>query len=246
MVKLSEDKRVVKKMKAVLFDLDGTLLPMDEEVFTKAYFKLLCKKLCPLGIEPQALVDAIWTGTKAMVLNDGTDTNNKVFWDEFTRVTGLDWEPFDKLTVDFYVNEFHGAKAAVGENPLAKEVLKLVRDKGMKVIIATNPIFPKAGQLSRLEWLGIDESEFDAITPYEEFSYAKPNPKYYETILKEHNLRAEDCLMVGNDEREDMYAAGSVGMDTFLITDCVKRSEKYPYSGRQGDFKDLINYINTL
>lgn len=233
-------------MKAVLFDLDGTLLPMDEDLFTKAYFKLLAKKLCPLGIEPQALVDAIWDGTKSMVLNDGSDTNEHVFWNRFTEVTGLRWEPFDELTVGFYRNEFHGAKDFVGENPKAKDVLKLVRDKGMKAIIATNPIFPKAGQLSRLEWLGIDESEFDYITPYEELCYAKPNPKYYEAILEKMGLEAKDCLMVGNDEREDMYAAGSVGMDTFLITDCVKKSEEYPYTGKKGSFDDLIEYINTL
>lgn len=233
-------------MKAILFDLDGTLLPMDEDVFTKAYFKLLAKKLCPLGIEPQALVDAIWDGTKAMVLNDGRDTNEHVFWNRFTEVTGLDWKPFDELTVGFYINEFHGAKDYVGKNPLAKEVIGLVREKGMKVIIATNPIFPKAGQLSRLQWLGIDEAEFDGITPYEEYSYAKPNPKYYETILERYNLDAKDCLMVGNDEREDMYAAASVGMDTFLITDCVKSSEEYPYSGKKGTFEDLIEYIKSL
>lgn len=233
-------------MKAVLFDLDGTLLPMDEDLFTKVYFKLLAKKLCPLGIEPQALVDAIWDGTKAMVLNDGSDTNEHVFWNRFSEKTNLDWRPFDELTHEFYTTEFHGAKDYVGENPLAKEVLKLVKEKGMLAIIATNPIFPKAGQLSRLQWLGISEEEFDGITPYEEYSYAKPNPKYYETILERYNLKAEDCLMVGNDEMEDMYAAGSLGMDTFLITACVKSHEGYSYSGKQGTFEDLINYINSL
>ncbi len=233
-------------MKAVLFDLDGTLLPMDEDLFTKVYFKLLAKKLCPLGIEPQALVDAVWAGTKAMVLNDGGDTNEHVFWNRFTEVTGLDWKPFDELTTEFYTTEFHGAKDYVGTNPFAKEVVKLVRDKGMKVIVATNPIFPKAGQISRLQWLGIAESEFDGITPYEECCYAKPNPEYYKAILKKYNLEAKDCLMVGNDEQEDMFAAGSVGMDTFLITDCVKKREKYPYNGKKGTFEDLIDYINTL
>ena len=29
------------KLKAVLFDLDVTLLPMDQNAFTKGYFKLL-------------------------------------------------------------------------------------------------------------------------------------------------------------------------------------------------------------
>ena len=32
-------------IKAVLFDLDGTLLPMDQDIFVKSYFGLLAKKL---------------------------------------------------------------------------------------------------------------------------------------------------------------------------------------------------------
>lgn len=36
-------------IKAILFDLDGTVLPMNEEEFTKGYFGLLCKKLVSYG-----------------------------------------------------------------------------------------------------------------------------------------------------------------------------------------------------
>ena len=32
----------------VLFDLDGTLLPMDQEEFTKGYLNLLVQKFAPL------------------------------------------------------------------------------------------------------------------------------------------------------------------------------------------------------
>lgn len=34
-------------IKAILFDLDGTLLPMDQDEFTKGYFNLLAAKLAP-------------------------------------------------------------------------------------------------------------------------------------------------------------------------------------------------------
>jgi hypothetical protein len=51
------------KLTTILFDLDGTLLPMDNEAFTKGYFKLLAAKLAPHGYEPKQLVDAIWAGT---------------------------------------------------------------------------------------------------------------------------------------------------------------------------------------
>ena len=44
-------------IKAVLFDLDGTLLPMEQSAFTKAYFGGLAKRLAPIGYEPQRLID---------------------------------------------------------------------------------------------------------------------------------------------------------------------------------------------
>ena len=45
-----------KKIKAIFFDLDGTLLPMDQDVFIKAYFGALAKKLAPRGYAPDALI----------------------------------------------------------------------------------------------------------------------------------------------------------------------------------------------
>ena len=63
-----------KKIKAVLFDLDGTLLPMDQDVFTKGYFKFLIKKAAPYGYEPEKLISSIWQGTAAMVKNTGPVT----------------------------------------------------------------------------------------------------------------------------------------------------------------------------
>ena len=72
----------------ILFDLDGTLLPMDNDVFVKTYFGLLAKTLAPHGYEAKALVDAVWAGTAAMVANDGRQTNEAVFWEKFAGVFG--------------------------------------------------------------------------------------------------------------------------------------------------------------
>lgn len=67
----------------VLFDLNGTLLPMNQEVFTKAYFNGICAKTAPLGYEPMSLVAAIWAGTAAMEKNDGGQCNKDAFWAGF-------------------------------------------------------------------------------------------------------------------------------------------------------------------
>ena len=69
----------MREIDTVLFDLDGTLLPMDNDAFTKGYFKLLAAAMMLHGYEPQKLVDSIWAGTAAMVKNDGSRTNEEAF-----------------------------------------------------------------------------------------------------------------------------------------------------------------------
>ena len=77
-------------IKAILFDLDGTLLPMDQDEFTKGYFKLLAAKLAPYGYEPKTLIDTVWAGTAAMVKNTGAQTNEAAFWERFSRTYGAE------------------------------------------------------------------------------------------------------------------------------------------------------------
>ena len=78
------------KITTVLFDLDGTLLPMDPTVFAKAYFGSLARRLAPHGYEAEKLIDSIWKGTAAMVKNDGTTTNEERFWQSFEITYGKD------------------------------------------------------------------------------------------------------------------------------------------------------------
>ena len=76
------------RIKTVMFDLDGTLLPMDQDQFTQYYFGLLAKKLAPHGYNAEQLIGGIWAGTAAMVKNDGSCTNEEVFWKTFCAVMG--------------------------------------------------------------------------------------------------------------------------------------------------------------
>lgn len=234
-------------IKAVLFDLDGTLLPLDQEEFVGAYFNELAKKVCPVvGISPEVLTKAIWTGTGAMVKNDGSKRNDETFWETFVKLTGLDLDIVKPLTDEFYPNEFNNAKVIAGENPLAKTAVELARQNGRKVVLATNPIFPMAGQISRLHWIGLSESDFNLITAYETENYSKPNPKYYMSICKRIGIDPQDCLMIGNDEGEDMYPASSIGMKCYNVTNNKIASENHPWNGDSGTFAELVEYLEKL
>lgn len=232
------------KYKAILFDLDGTLLPMDNDIFTKGYFKELTTKLSPLGLEPDKMIEAVWGGTKAMIKNDGSKINESVFWETFAQITGKDINIFKPDADKFYLNEFANAKKYTQENPLAVDAVKAARNTGAKVVCATNPLFPLNGQLMRLSWIGLKKDDFDYITSYESESYCKPNPMYYSALCEKINVDPKDCLLIGNDVKEDMLAASSIGIDCYFVTDCAILSGEW--NGKRGTFREMLEYLENL
>ena len=54
----------------ILFDLDGTLIPMDQDVFLHAYFSRIQQRAVQLGLDPAAFMGALAKGTKAMLENE--------------------------------------------------------------------------------------------------------------------------------------------------------------------------------
>ena len=207
-------------MKTVMFDLDGTLLPMDQDEFVNGYFTFLAAKMAPHGYEAQKLVKAIWGGTAAMVQNDGRCTNEEAFWRYFTGVYGEGARADIPLFEEFYANEFQQARQFCGFAPEAAKIVALVKELGARPVLATNPLFPAIATQSRIRWAGLDPEDFALYTTYENIGCCKPNPAYYEEILRRLGAVPEESIMVGNDVSEDMVA-GTLGMKTFLLTDCL-------------------------
>lgn len=236
----------MSQIKAVLFDLDGTLLPMDQDVFVRAYFGLLAKKLAPHGYETKKLIDAIWGGTAAMVKNNGTDTNENVFWNFFAAVFGEACRLDEPIFEEYYRNEFQAVRDSCGCDKRAAEAIVLLKNKGIRVALATNPIFPAIATESRIRWAGLERNDFELVTTYENSRHCKPNPDYYRDVLRAMELSPEDCLMVGNDVTEDMIAS-SLGMRVFLLTDCIinkKNTDITAYP--RGNFDDLLAFLRGI
>ena len=232
--------------KAILFDLDGTLLPMDQEVFVRDYLGRMAVFLAPHGYDPQSLIKAVWAGTGAMVKNDGKALNEDVFWYVFNSILGRDAKQDLALFEEFYRTEFQKAKDSCGFHPMAAETVRQIKAMGYRLILATNPLFPAIATYSRIRWAGLNPEDFELVTTYENSRFCKPNPDYYREILGKISLDGSQCLMVGNDVGEDMIA-GTLGMKTFLLTDCLinKTAEdirRYP----NGSFPELLHYIRSL
>ena len=233
-------------IKAVLFDLDGTLLPMDQDKFVGAYFKLLTARLATIGYDPKVFGDCLYKGVAAMVMNDGTCLNEKRFWDVFTAMFGEESMKDKPFVDEFYRTEFNQVQQACGYSPMAKEIINTVRARGLRPILATNPLFPAMATENRMRWAGLEPEDFEYYTVYDNSHYCKPNPKYYLEILERIGCKPEECVMVGNDVGEDMLVE-DLGMKTFLLTDCLINKKNVDISKyAQGGFEELKAFIESL
>lgn len=231
------------QIKTVLFDLDGTLLPMDQDVFAKAYFGGLAQKVAPCGFEPKTLIANIWGGTEAMFKNDGTNTNEEVFWSHFEKVYGKEVRKYEPQFDAFYHAEFQEVQKVCGFNPDAADAVRKIKEKGFRVALATNPLFPAFATESRIRWAGLTPEDFEAYTTYENSRFCKPNPAYYQEVVDRLGVDPKECLMVGNDGVEDV-AAEKLGMKVFLLTDCLINKKGVDLSGYpQGGFAELLRYL---
>ena len=230
----------------ILFDLDGTLLPMDQEKFVQDYLGRMAKKLAPQGFDPDALVKGIWKGTGAMVKNDGSKSNEELFWAVFNAVMGRDCQKEEETFLEYYRNEFQEVRHACGFDVRAAQVISEIKSMGYRVALATNPLFPAIATRSRAKWAGLNPEDFDLITTYENSRHSKPNLDYYRDVLATLGVSPENCVMVGNDVSEDMIAR-DLGMKVFLLTDSLINKEnkdlgEYPH----GSFEELMTFIREL
>ena len=230
--------------KNYLFDLDGTLLPMNTEQFVEKYLESICRRFAPeIGIAPKQFAKGIWKGAGAMAKNDGECLNIEVFWRAMNDACGKEMRVYSDAFDDYYHNEFIAARDATRVNPYAKKAVELIKSHGGRLVVATNPIFPKAATYRRVEWAGLDVNDFEFITTYENSSRCKPNLNYFADICSICGIEPEESIMVGNDVDEDMCAS-RLGFSVFLITDClINRRDKDINLYRHGSFEDFYYYL---
>lgn len=229
----------------ILFDLDGTLLPMEQEAFIRAYVTQLCRRYVPCGYDKDQIVKALWAGTGAMVQNDGTCANEARFWSAFDALLG-DTSVIRETIPSFYREEFDDVRAVVAPTDLPRRIVDTLRGKGYDLILATNPLFPPAGVQTRLSWVGLTPEDFSLVTHYENSTYCKPDLGYYREILEKTGKEASRCRMVGNNPLDDL-SAEKLGMEVFFVTDFAENEQGLPTEGYpQGSLADVLSWAEAL
>lgn len=235
-------------IKAILFDLDGTLLINNVEVFMYNYFNLLKEEFERLGYDKN-LLQNLNLAVEKMLKNNGPKTNYEVFWDEFTKLSGKNRSEMEDFFTKFYIEKFPLLKelSKAKSNLYAREVIQKSFELGLKVVIATNAVFPRIAIEERLKWANISDFPYTLITSMEVMHSCKPNPRYYTEILDKISEKPQNVLMVGNDPIEDL-AAINIGITTFLVKDDIHDSKSYYFykPDLTGDLKDLLEVLPLL
>ncbi|HOP73435.1 MAG TPA: HAD family hydrolase [Bacillota bacterium] len=230
----------------VLFDLDGTLLPLDLDSFSNIYFKEMGYAFQDL-IDPETLVKYIWAATRSMIQNTEPKTNEQTFMEHFGQLVGEDLLPvYQERFNQFYDEGFINAQKTVSQSPYILDSINILKAKGYTLVIATNPLFPKKAIDHRIRWAGLSPEDFSYITSYERNHYCKPQLLFYQEILTHINKEPSQCLMVGNDVQEDLIA-GKLGIKTFLITDhLIHRNTCEIRSDYQGNYEAFHSFVKSL
>lgn len=234
------------KITTVLFDLDGTLLPMNIDIFLKQYFIALTKRFA-VGIDPDMFNKALVASVMQIVKNDDPEkTNKEIFLEEFFQRVPLKKEKIVPEFDEFYLREFPKLKDQIQlelKDWPAKELIAEFFSRGYQVVIATNPLFPLLAIEERLKWVGLLDYPYKLITAYEEMHFCKPNPNYFREICEKIDVHPSECLMIGNDMEEDLPAS-LIGMKTFIVEDFLidRGKNQFTPDGR-GSFLDLYRAV---
>ena len=235
----------MNKINTILFDLDGTLLSINMKDFENIYYSSLSASFKDI-MPPDNFMKILYGSVMAMVNNTEHRTNEEVFMEAMKTHVNDDLEKYADMFSTYYKNDFDVLKEAVLDTTEMQEATKALKSKGYNLVIATNPLFPKEAIEKRIQWSGIDRSDFSYVSYFEKNHYCKPNLQYYEEILESIDKRPEECMMVGNDALEDLVA-GKLGITTYLVTDhLLNRNEVEIKADHIGDYKDFLLFAKNM
>lgn len=231
--------------KAVFFDLDGTLLPLDMGEFIAKY-NAAAKKSGFFEKISQAHGESIFfEAVRAMLKNDGSAPNRDVFYGAIESMSGRSARYLIPFADSFYENEFLEVKSCSHADGRVALLIEELKRKNYRLVVATNPLFPKTATDSRIRWAGLEPEDFEYVSYYDNSSYCKPNPGYYKEILGKLGLDASECYIVGNDVKEDMSAV-SLGFCGFLVTDNIIGDMERAPECLKGDYSELLRFAKDL
>jgi FMN phosphatase YigB (HAD superfamily) len=235
-----------ENLRGILFDLDGTLLDIEMDAYINGYVDGLARcfeDLADRMVFAEVLVSSAYALLSA---RDGEQTNEQFFLSMVARQLGIGTNQLRKRLQHFYRDGLTVLSHLVKPFPRSRAILQSCFDHGLKVALATNPVFPRPAIEARLRNAGLDDFPYHHISSYENSHYCKPNPQFFLDILSRLDLSPARVVMVGNDTTYDLPALHA-GIPTFLVDTCLIDHDRI--AGRatwRGNHDDLLQFIGNL
>jgi FMN phosphatase YigB (HAD superfamily) len=233
-------------IRAVLFDLDGTLLRIDTARFVDAYVNLLADWFAPRIPRDRFLSSLLLATQRMMAHRDPGRTNKEVFDDVFYPAIGVTADEMAAPLAEFYAQAYPSLATMAASEPAAREAVSIALERGLTTVLATQPIFPAVAVRQRIAWAGIADLPFALVTTYETSHACKPHPEYFQEVTATIRCAPGECLFIGNDGEEDAVAR-RLGMETYLVTDYLtNRSHAQAPDERMGEIRTLPRFLADL
>lgn len=207
-------------IKAVLLDLDDTLLSNPDHTFIPAYLQEIDRYFDEaLGL--QAVSQTVLAATVAMTSStDYTQTNLSIASKTIADALGYDEVQLEPHYATFYKEHFPRLRRLTNTVDITYRLVQQLQDRGLAVVIATNPLYPADAIYQRLEWAGISPfpDDYDWVTTANNMHFTKPSPMYYAEILARVGIEPHEAIMVGNSLENDILPAKQLGLHTFHVT----------------------------
>lgn len=94
------------------------------------------------------------------------------------------------------------------------EALAALKKQGYRLWLLSNA--QRAFTAYELRHLGLG-AQFDGIYLSSDYQCRKPDVRFYQALMADHELKAGNCLMIGNDRETDIAGAKACGMSTLYI-----------------------------
>lgn len=211
------------RIDTILFDLDDTLIKVNElfriplAIYTSLRFR---NYFSPLMF-PRIFLEAV----EEIKRNKGEDTNFSVFTEYLALHSSLGESGKQELIEVIQASQREDLPKIAryfSPYPGASRSLELAKEKKIRLVLATNPVFPLEVVEFRMRCGGIDPHLFEFISHSQNMSRCKPDPEYYAEVIKKASVDPSHALMIGNDPRNDLPAR-ELGIRTLILNSRLSR-----------------------
>jgi len=236
-----EQKRLKNKTGIALIDLDGTLINLDWRKNMSQYYRKIKRILPNLGANLTYFYSIRWAAKKMMADSSNDMLNIEKFFMYLSRISRIPDNKNREIYFKFYEESFSDFQGDIAAVEGAHELIKICKETGIKVVLATNPVFPLQAVTERLSWGKFDPGDFDLITHIQNFSHSKPSAEYFLEILRRIGGTLEDTFMIGDDYHYDIRPCQKIGVKTWWYLDRKTAVRKKSMSGKLTELNKIIS-----